>query len=141
MGHEYFIKITKKFGFPEVDIFASANNKKCEKYFSWTPDPQALVTDSFTVNWKNIFFYAFPPFILILRTLYKIQQERAEGIIVVPKWPNQPWYPLFLKLIISDVLEFKPSNNLLMSLCRKEHHPRVAHLSLIAAVVSGKRSA
>ena len=50
LGHEYFIKIIKKFGFPEVDIFASAKNKKCENYFSWTSDPQTLVIDSFTVN-------------------------------------------------------------------------------------------
>ncbi|KAL7292049.1 hypothetical protein TKK_0014330 [Trichogramma kaykai] len=35
----------------------------------------------------------------VTRTLQKVREDRAEGIIVVPDWRNQPWYPLFLRLI------------------------------------------
>ena len=112
---QFYIEIIETFGLPDVDIFASNVNKKCEKYFSWMPDKEALAVDAFTIPWHDIYFYAFPPFILILKMLHKIQQELAEGIMVVPKWPNQPWYPLFLKLVKSDIMEFRPCNDLLLS--------------------------
>ena len=140
LGPQFYNEIIQTFGLPDVDIFASKVNKKCERYFSWMPDREALAIDAFTVSWNDIYFYAFPPFILVLKTLHKIQQELAEGIMVVPKWPNQPWYPLFLKLVKSDIIEFHPCNDLLLSLCRKQQHPRASHLTILAAIVSGKRS-
>lgn len=33
-----------------------------------------------------------PPVDLVSLTLYKIEKERAKGILVVPDWPNQLWY-------------------------------------------------
>ena len=108
LGSQFYDKIVRKFGFPDIDIFATKNNKKCEKYFSWMPDAEASAIDAFTICW-GIFFYASPPFVLVLRTINKIQQENAEGIMVVPKWLNQPWYPLFLKLVSSDIIEVGPS--------------------------------
>lgn len=59
--NEAFEQIIDSFGSPEVDIFASALNAKCKKFFSWLPEPQALQVDAFKVSWSNIFFYAFPP--------------------------------------------------------------------------------
>lgn len=91
-----FKKIIRKFGYPEVDLFASRINAKCEKYVSWTKDPGSFAVDAFTISWGEFFFYAFPPFILITKVLQKIKAEKAEGIVVVPQWPAQPWFPLFL---------------------------------------------
>lgn len=34
---------------------------------------------------------------MLLRVIQKIIHDRAEGIVVVPWWPSQPWFPLFLK--------------------------------------------
>ena len=74
---------------------------------------------------------------MILKTLVKIRSEKAEGILVVPRWKNQPWYPLFCNLIIGDPIVFDPNPELLLSPCRSRQHPRAEHLSLIAARVSG----
>ena len=79
---------------PEVDLFASRLNKKLQNYVSWQPDPKAVAVDAFTLNWAIQRFYAFPPFSLLTKIVQKVQEEAAEGILIVPWWPTQPWYPV-----------------------------------------------
>ena len=133
-----FRKIRKKFGQPEIDLFAIRNNKKCIKYCSWERDPDALVINAFTINWTNIYGYAFSPLFLIPKILKKIRSENAMCIVVVPRWTAQPWFPEFNNLLVSEIIEFKPSSNLLLSSCRTVTHPLANQLSLIAGVLSGK---
>ena len=135
----YYEKITKQFGIPEIDLFATATNKKCSKYASWLPDAKAHKIDAFTMNWKNMYFYAFPPFSLIAKVIEKVRLDKATGILVVPNWKNQPWYPIFCRLVISKKLILGPNNNLLyISSSQEVLHPRARYLQLIAAVISGK---
>lgn len=119
-----FQKIIKKFGNPEIDIFASRINKKCKKYVSWNRDPDAFAINAFTISWSRFFFYGFPPFSMILKTIRKIIQDRATGILVVPLWPTQPWYPLFKRLLISKPIIFEPNEDLVLShsSSRNIHH-------------------
>lgn len=84
-----FEKINVCFGNFDVDLFATLNNSKCSTFFSWFPDPEAKAMDAFTVSWTNLYFYAFLPFSLILRTLKKIIRDKAEGVLVVPNSPSQ----------------------------------------------------
>jgi hypothetical protein len=131
-----FERITNLLGTPEFDLFASAQNNKCTRYASWKLDPFSEVVDSFTFNWHNINFYAFPPFSLIARVLEKIITDQAEGILIVPYWPSQPWYPLWSKLVISKKYFFGPDKTLLNSPFRT-CHPLHADLVLVAAKLSG----
>lgn len=136
---EYAYKsIIDTFGVPNFDLFASIQNHKCERYASWKLDPQAEVIDAFTFKWTNIKFYAFPPFCLITKVIHKIITDRAEGIIVVPYWPSQPWYPIYSKLLVSEELYFNPDPSLLHSPFR-EAHPLHVELTLVAAKLSGGR--
>lgn len=135
-----FSIITSRFGIPEVDLFASKDNNKCEKYISWHADPNAWNIDAFTVPWNNIYFYAFPPFSLILRVLQKIKNDKSTGIVVVPDWKSQVWYPLFNNLIIGTPIIFKPNKRLLRSSFSSEIHPLAKTLSLVAAKLSGRAS-
>ncbi|CAB0033320.1 unnamed protein product [Trichogramma brassicae] len=48
---------------------------------------------------------------IILKVLKKILNDKDEGIIVVPDWPAQPWWPMFQSLICSNILKFKPNIN------------------------------
>lgn len=121
-------------------MFASELNAKCEKFVSWHPTKSAYQIDAFTISWRNLRFYAFPPFSQILRMLTKIKREKAEGIIVVPRWGNQPWYPLLQRIIVGEPIIFEPNKELLISVDRKTTHPRAEHLSLMAAKVSAKLS-
>lgn len=134
-----FRKIIRTFGEPTVDLFASILNRKCERYVSWLPDPSSEQVDAFTISWKGIFFYCFPPFSLLLRVMQKIIQDEAEGIVVAPYWPTQAWFPTFLRLKVGNHITFTPNHNLLTSPFRKSH-PLHRKLTLVAAVLSGRRS-
>lgn len=87
LEQDYFVRIQSHFGPFDIDLFAASINAKCSRFVSWFPDPLALAVDAFSINWGNLYFYAFPPFILILRVLRKIITDRAEGVVVVPWWP------------------------------------------------------
>lgn len=144
-GSEYeisrrvFEKIKRVFGEPEIDLFASRINKKCETYVAWHKDPFAFEIDAFTMRWNSWFFYAFPPFPIILKVLRKIKQEKASGIVVVPYWPAQPWYPVFLQLLIGKPLFFQPDKDLLFSSDRHPH-PLWRQLTLVVGKLSGRRT-
>ena len=43
-----FEKVCEKFGKPEMDLFATRLNGKCELYESFKPDPNAFAVDAFT---------------------------------------------------------------------------------------------
>lgn len=137
LSHEAFATIQRNLGPPDVDLFASSINKKCSTYVSWRRDPGSLAIDAFTLKWTDLNFYAFPPFCLILRVIQKIVQDKAEGILVVPDWPAQPWYPLITKYKTGNPIIFKPDRNLLSSPFRSTH-PMHRELSLVAVKLSAK---
>ena len=97
-----FQKICQKWQTPEIDLFANRLNKQIDVYCSWKPDPGALAIDALTENWSKWFFYAFPPFNMVGFVLRKIEQDSAEGIIVVPYWPTQNWFAKFTRMCIND---------------------------------------
>lgn len=131
-----FAEILDSFGNPEIDLFASRLNNKCKKFVSWHRDPLAFEIDAFTIKWNTYFFYAFPPFSLILKVLRKIIRDKGTGIVVVPYWPAQPWFPIFTKLLSEKPLFFHPNNELLLSSNRKPH-PLWRQLTLVAGKLSG----
>lgn len=135
LNSKIFTKIVTKFGELHIDLFATHCNKKCDRYVSWVQDPGSLGTDAFTFSWTKEFFYAFPPFSLILRVLQKIQSEKATGILVVPHWPTQPWFPIFKKLLIEKPLYIYP--HLIISFSR-DIHPLHSALTLVAGKLSGR---
>lgn len=132
-----FKEIASALGQPEIDLFASRSNTKCKKYVSWKRDPDAVSIDAFTIPWNGYFFYAFPPFSLLLKTIRKIENEKARGIIVAPYWPTQPWYPMFASLLESKPMFFSPHRSLLTS-TSGQPHPLHLKLTLVAGILSGK---
>lgn len=132
-----FNKIIEVFGIPEIDLFASRVNKKCKKFVSWKCDPESFAVDAFTINWKDIFFYAFPPFSLVLKCLHKIRSDKAIGILVFPYWPSQPWFPLIKLMAVKDLVLFNPHKDLLSSPFRA-YHPLHQQLTLAAGLLSAK---
>ena len=47
---------------PTIDLFASRLNTQLKRYVSWRPDPFAVTTDAFTMDWGTVIGYAFPLF-------------------------------------------------------------------------------
>ena len=79
-----FEQICEIFGKPEIDLFATRLNAKCESYVPFKPDPNAFAVDAFTQNWNDIKSYALPPFSSIGGILAKIKRDEASIIVVVP---------------------------------------------------------
>lgn len=138
LSDKAFEKIVKKFGSFTIDLFATYSNKKVKKFCSRFPNPGVFRVDAFTVSWRKEYAYAFPPFALILPALKKFITDEAEGVIVVPNWPTQPWFPLFNSLLRGSPIVFNPNKKLLMSPCREITHPLAKTLSLVAGRLSGK---
>nr|CAH7743646.1 unnamed protein product [Callosobruchus chinensis] len=105
LNQDAFVRVVERFGQPQIDLFASQVNAKCDMYVSWGPDPDSFGVDAFTLDWSDYYFYAFPPFSLINRVVSKIKTDKATGILIAPDWPTQPWYPIFLSLITTDPIE------------------------------------
>ena len=122
----------------DIDLFASRLNYKISKFVSWKADPLAWAIDAFTLQWKNFIFYAFPPFSLIDRVCQKVLVDEAEGILVVPYWPAQSWFPLVLKLCVNPPWIIKPGKRILILQNKPETlHPLHKNLHLLVCHVSG----
>ena len=123
---------------PNVDLFASRINFQYQDYFSYKADPDAVAVDAFSVSWTNLKFYAFPPFSMILRMLSKIKREKATGIIIVPEWHTQVWWPLLLNLLKADPWRLPRRFTVLQLPARPDLvHPLLPKLQLLACRVSG----
>ena len=68
-------QIEQIWGSVEVDLFADRLNTQKKQYVSWKPDPGAIATDAFSINWKSLTAYLFPPFSMIARCLAKIKKK------------------------------------------------------------------
>jgi hypothetical protein len=130
-----FERISYVFGIPELDLFASRLNKQLKLYCSWKPDPDAKFINAFSFQWTG-YYYAFPPFSLISRTLQKVRADQAECLMVVPLWPTQCWYPMLMELLIQTPL-ILPREILSLPHSR-EKHPLHKKLTLVACRLSGK---
>lgn len=99
ISHEAIKKIHVE---PQIDLFASRLNYQLRPFAAYQPDPDAVAINAFLFSWKPYVFYAFPPFSIIPKVCQKIQAEEATGLLVVPCWPTQPWWPLVMRLLVQE---------------------------------------
>ena len=130
LNEREFERIAKHFGIPDIDLFASRLNAQVSTYVSWRPDPHALAVDAFTLDWRNLNFYAFPPFCLVPKCIQKIMADKAVGLLVVPNWPTQAWFPLLKDMIIGEPLFLPKSEKLLRQPVSNLSHP-LSNLDLL----------
>ena len=115
----------------QTDLFASRLTTQLKNYISWRPDPEAIHTDALTIHWAPLKGYAFPPFNLISKTLEKVMIDKAEIILVAPVWQAQHWWPVLLKLLISQPVLLPNNQTLLLDPSDpKRVHPMFPRLHL-----------
>ena len=131
-----FLKIQENFMKFDIDLFASRLNAKVSRYAAWKPDPNASIIDAFSLDWKNISFYAFPPFSIILKSLRKVKSDQATGVLICPIWPTQPWFPLIMKMLVNSPL-ILPPNILYLPFNPTVKHKQCKSLRLMACHLSG----
>ena len=133
-------KLFRRWGTPQIDLFATHLNYKVPLWFSRLEHQAAAGTDAFAQSWKGWFVYAFPPINLILRTLTKIREDQTEAIVLVPHWPRQSWFNLLLQMATETPVMFHPQSDLLSQVLQDKgtlYHPDLRTLSLTAWRLSG----
>lgn len=137
LDHSLFQKIAERW-LPKVDLFALRWNAQLPLFVTWHPQEGAWRTDAFSLNWRFIEGFAFPPFNLIGNCLRKVREDGAHLILVCPYWSSQPWYPLLLEMAV-DIPLVLPFNKFLLTSQRGEPHPLIQNnaLCLIAWRLSG----
>lgn len=136
-----FKKLCAIWQIPDIDLFASRLNFQVEKFCSWEPDPQSEYVNAFTLNWGNFYYvYLFPPFSLLNRCIRKIKSDKASGMMIVPYWPTQIWFPALMEIVTDNPLVINRKKNLLSLPHQGQEHPLGKKLTLLACQVSGKIS-
>ena len=129
-----FGKITRAFGMPEIDLFASRLNTQLPLYASWKPDPHSAFIDAMQISWSNKFIYLFPPFSMLWPILTKLEEDKVErAIVVVPRWPTQSWYPRIMRKA-REILEIGSKHLILPG--TDKSHPMAPKLKLLALLCS-----
>ena len=132
----WFKKIIAFAGKPKMDLFASRLNHRLPTFVSWLPDPYCFKVDAFSFWWSD-YYYAFPPFVLLLRVISKIQEDEATILLVFPYWTAQVWFPRLLHMLISPLYFLPREVQLYLPWDRKLIHPLQDKLQLVSAKISG----
>ena len=132
-----FSEICEVFGKPEVDLFASRLNAQLPSYVAWRPDPNAKDVDAFTISWRNVYNYAFPPFSVMGRLLRKAQLEEAEMLVIAPVWATRPWFPRMLQMLVRPP-RLLPLECIRLPQSQQQTHPMGKKLRLAVFRLSGR---
>jgi hypothetical protein len=128
-------------GTPNIDLFATQENKQVPIFCSWKSDPLAYQQDGLSLQWGRGLLYAYPPLGLLPVVIQKVAQEEATMILIAPWWPRRSWFPGLLALL-RDVPRLLPLDNPLLLSQKKGRliHPQPEIFHLVAWPVSGKAS-
>ena len=124
---------------PNIDLFASAHNRKLTVFCSMTPSPLAYCKDAFSISWTPFCLgYAFPPQHLLSRVLQKVRQDKARLILIAPFWPTRSWYTNLIQLLVDYPRRLPSWPDLLSQF--KVLHNKPQMLKLMAWKISGVSS-
>ncbi|CAB3993543.1 Pol poly, partial [Paramuricea clavata] len=73
------------------------------------------------------------------KVLQKLEQDKATGVIVIPKWPTQVWYSMAMRMLISCPVLLQHSVRLLLLPSHpQETHPLHKKLDLLLQTFSSE---
>ena len=126
---------------PDTDLFASIQNKKFRKFFSWKPCVDATAVDAFSVNWKDIKGYIFAPFSILCSVIKKCLDDEIQHMCgIFPMWKTKTWYPNLIRLAGRNVtiLPRETAQRLYLPWDTNRKHPMGTRLTLLFANLSVK---
>jgi hypothetical protein len=87
-----FAFIARSFGPLPVDLFASAENAKVERFFSYSFENGCSGVDAFSFEWTGELAYIAPPVSLVTRVIKKISITRMTGVLLIPLWKSAKFW-------------------------------------------------
>ena len=92
-----YIRMLEKLAGQQVDcnVFASFLNRKTHKYYSKLAEVESAGVDAFIQDWgENQYNYVCPPVSLAIETYKKMAAEPSRGVLVLPYWKRNPFWPV-----------------------------------------------
>jgi hypothetical protein len=80
------------FGPFTVDLFATRQNAKCERFYSRSWEEGSAGVDAFAWDWAGECIYAAPPVTLVLRLIRKAAASACSGVLIIPLWKNAKFW-------------------------------------------------
>ena len=139
-----FESLCRRWGRPEVDLFATRDNAKTSVFVS--PLPTDKYSDCLTLSWalwRRL--YAYPPSRLLRFFVPRLEQLNAHQtlILVFPWWERRPWFQHLRGLWLAEGLVPVPLSLERQDLTQVVQGRRIAHpnpgiLNLHAVLLSGR---
>ncbi|XP_038055782.1 uncharacterized protein LOC119727789 [Patiria miniata] len=98
-------------GRPHIDLFASAINTQLPVFCSRSHHPQAWASDAHSIDWTNMFAYAFPLISILTMVIGKLERDRCKILLIAPFWPRQPWVLRLVRLLVGSPLSNPPRSS------------------------------
>jgi hypothetical protein len=76
------------FGPFTVDLFATQQKAKCERFYSRSWEEGSAGVDAFAWDWAGESIYAARPVTLVLRLIRKAAASACSGVLIIPLWKN-----------------------------------------------------
>ena len=126
-------------GYPSIDLFDTWLNYRLSLYVSPILTQQALSIDALKMDWNCIHAYAFPPFYLIPAVVNKVLPSQCKILLIVALWPDRPWFPELLLLLVSPPVSLPVTPKLLTQIKGRITHQNLGHLQLHSWELSNNR--
>ena len=132
LKHLVFLQLRKRWPVA-IDLFATSLNHRCLPYFSPFHDPNSIRTDALLQPWGGWQAYAFPPYALIPAILKKLRSSSGVLLtIIAPYWPQRPWFPELLELVVDGPVALPLDKDLLSQPHVHRQHLGLSRLALHA---------
>lgn len=115
---QFFDFMSQKWGPYDFDRFASFENTKCKQFNSkfWNPGTRGV--NAFSFDWKGYNNWLVPPVCLVIKVINHLVSCRANGTLIVPKWPSAVFWPVLFEkwskheYFLADILDIKNSDTI-----------------------------
>jgi hypothetical protein len=108
---ETWQSIRAKWPTMQIDRFASNENAKLPRFNTRFAHPTCQDYNCMAQDWtQGGLSYACPPLAMVGQVVQLISQQRTSAILIVPNWPQQPWWPK-LQAMTKDRLSLGSGKN------------------------------
>ncbi|CAJ0934810.1 unnamed protein product [Ranitomeya imitator] len=89
LSHQVFRKLVDLWGLPEIDLYATRDNRTFQRFASLDRADQPEMVDSLQFPWRFSLAYAFPPMMVLPLVIRKIRDDRARIHFYLTKFKGE----------------------------------------------------
>lgn len=131
-------QIFKRWGCPEIDLFASQQSAVVPNYVSIdSRDRSASYIDAFSRPWRYRLAWVFPPPSIIPRVLMHLNSAKGTYMVVAPEWPQAFWLQDLKSRSLDHPIQIQNLSDLLIDLSTSQAPPQVHALTLKVWKIGG----